>query len=272
VTTAAMRVIDHPWILFGVLLVFLVAVVELGYRLGLASGANLHEDVRESLVSTRDAVGLLVSLLLGFTLAMALPRYEDRKKLLIDEANAIGTTALRAQMLPEPARGKTLQLLSEYVDARVRFSTAELGEPEFQQSLVRTKQLQDQLWQQTVMVAQQNPTPITSIFVQSLNESIDLTEKRLATLENRVPNAIWVLLVLVSFLSCLTIGVSERRRFWFTMLVSPLTIAIVMALIADLDAPRSGLIQIGEQSLRRVQQDLKSGSAPRPDGSSHTSQ
>jgi hypothetical protein len=214
---------------------------------------------------------LLVSLLLGFTLAMALPRYEDREKLLIDEANAIGTTALRAQMLPEPARGKTLQLLSEYVDARVRFSTAELGEPEFQQSLVRTKHLQDQLWQQTVMVAQQSPTPITSIFVQSLNESIDLTEKRLATLENRVPNAIWVLLVLVSFLSCLTIGVSERRRFWFTMLVSPLTIAIVMALIADLDAPRSGLIQIGEQSLRRVQQDLKSSSAPRPDGSSHTS-
>jgi len=267
VTAAAINLIEYPWTFFGVLFVVLVCVVEVGYRLGSATGANTNEDVRESLVSTRDAVGLLVSLLLGFTLAMALPRYEERKKLLVDEANAIGTTALRAQMLPEPARGKVLQLLSEYVDARLSFSTADVDGPEFQQSLARTKQLQDQMWQQSVGVAQQNPTSITSIFVQSLNDSIDLTEKRLATLENRVPNAVWLLLVLVSVLSCLTIGVSERRRFWFVMVMSPLTIAIVMALIADLDAPRTGLIKIGQHSLRRVQQDLKSGGAPRPDSS-----
>jgi hypothetical protein len=165
-------------------------------------------------------------------------------------------------MLPEPARGKTLQLLSEYADARLSFSTANLDGPEFQQSLARTKQLQNQLWQQSVGVAQQNPTPITAIFVQSLNDSIDLTEKRIATLENRVPNVVWLLLVLMSILSCLTIGVSERRRFWFVMVISPLTIAIVMALIADLDAPRTGLIKVSQQSLRRVQQDLQSGGAP----------
>jgi hypothetical protein len=262
VTAAATNLVEHPWTFFGVLFVLLVCVVEFGYRLGSAAGANAHEDVRESLVSTRDAVGLLLSLLLGFTLAMALPRYEERNKLLVDEANAIGTTALRAQMLPEPARGKTLQLLSEYADARLSFSTANLDGPEFQQSLARTKQLQNQLWQQSVGVAQQNPTPVTAIFVQSLNDSIDLTEKRIATLENRVPNVVWLLLVLMSILSCLTIGVSERRRFWFVMVISPLTIAIVMALIADLDAPRTGLIKVSQQSLRRVQQDLQSGGAP----------
>jgi hypothetical protein len=210
-------------------------------------------------VSTRDSISLLLSLLLGFTLAMALPRFDDRKKLLVDEANSIGTTALRARMLPEPARSKILQILSEYVDARLDFSVAQLNGEELQRSLVRTKQLQDQMWREIVVVAQQNPTPITSILVQALNESIDLTEKRRATLENRVPNAVWLLLVLVSCLSCLAIGISERRRFWFVMVVSPLTIAIVMALIADLDAPRSGLIQTGQQSLRRLQQDLKSG-------------
>ncbi|MGA2428571.1 MAG: hypothetical protein ABSH13_08715 [Candidatus Acidiferrum sp.] len=271
-TAAAINLIEHPWTFFGVLFVVLFCVVEIGYRLGSATGANTNEGARESLESTRDAVGLLVSLLLGFTLAMALPRYEERKKLLVDEANAIGTTALRAQMLPEPARDKTLQLLSEYVDARLSFSTADIGGPEFQESLARTKQLQNELWQQSVGVAQQNQTSITSIFVQSLNDLIDLTEKRLATLENRVPNAVWLLLVLVSILDCLTIGVSERRRFWFVMVISPLTIAIVMALIADLDAPRTGLIKIGQQSLRRVQQDLKPDSAPQRDSSPHTSQ
>jgi hypothetical protein len=253
-----MNTVDHPWALFCLVFIVLLVVVELGYRLGLDSNANAHEDVREQLVATRDSIGLLLSLLLGFTLAMALPRYDDRKKMLVDEANAIGTTALRAQTLPEPARTKTLQLLSEYVDARMSYSTADLKGPEFQQSLVRTKQLQNEMWQQNVAAAHQSPTPITASFATSLNETIDLSEKRLATLENRVPVAIWVLLGLVGMLSCLMIGVTQRRRFWLVLAVSPLTIAIVLALIADLDAPRTGLIQIGQQSLRRVQQDLQS--------------
>jgi hypothetical protein len=259
VTTALGNLVDHPWTLFGVLFGLLVVFVELGHQVRSATGVANHEDLRESLVSTRDSISLLLSLLLGFTLAMALPRFDDRKKLLVDEANSIGTAALRTRMLPEPARSKILQILSEYVDARLDFSVAQLNGEELQRSLVRTKQLQDQMWREIVVVAQQNPTPITSILVQALNESIDLTEKRRATLENRVPNAVWLLLVLVSCLSCLAIGISERRRFWFVMVVSPLTIAIVMALIADLDAPRSGLIQTGQQSLRRLQQDLKSG-------------
>jgi hypothetical protein len=261
VTAAMMTLLEHPWALFGVLFLALTIVVELGHQLGLATAANSDKRLREPMVATRDSVSLLLSLLLGFTLAMALPRYEERKKLVVDEANAIGTSALRAQMLPEPVRGKILQLLSEYVDARVNFSAARLDAQELQQSLVRTKRLQDELWRESVGVARQNPTPITSIFVQALNDSIDLTEKRRATLENRIPASIWILLALASLLSCLTIGVTERQRFWFVMIVSPLTIAIVMALIADLDAPRTGLIQIGQESLRRVQQDLKSGTS-----------
>ncbi len=202
-TAAMMTLLEHPWVLFGVLFLGLTVVVELGHRLGLATAANSDERLREPMVATRDSVSLLLSLLLGFTLAMAVPRYEERKKLVVDEANAIGTSALRAQMLPEPARGKILQLLSEYVDARVNFSAARLDAQELQQSLVRTKQLQDELWRESVGVARQNPTPITSIFVQALNDSIDLTEKRRATLENRIPTSIWILLALVSLLSCL---------------------------------------------------------------------
>jgi hypothetical protein len=111
------------------------------------------------------------------------------------------------------------------------------------------------MWQQSVEVARQSPTPITSLFIQALNESIDLSENRMV--ENRVPPAIWVMLTLISLLPCLTVGLSGRRRFWFVMVLSPL-IAIVMALIADLNSPRTGFIQIGKQIMERVQQDLKS--------------
>jgi hypothetical protein len=79
----------------------------------------------------------------------------------------------------------------------------------------------------------------------------------MSALENRVPRAIWVMLTLISMLTCLTVGLTVRRRFWYVMALSPLMIAIVMALIADLNSPRSGFIQVGKQSMERVQQDLK---------------
>jgi hypothetical protein len=252
-----MTLFDEPWVLFGVLFVVLLVLVEIGHRIGLRLAVDTDEVRHEQLVGARDGISVLLSLLLGFTLAMALARFDERKRLVVDEANAIGTTSLRAQMLPEPARGKMLSLLREYVDARIGFSKAGLQAADFQQSLAHTKELQNEMWQQSVEVARQSPTTITSIFVQSLNESIDLSEKRLAMLENRVPTAIWVMLALISLLTCLTVGLTVRRRFWFVMVLPPLMIAIVMALIADLNSPRTGTIQIGRESMERVRQDLK---------------
>jgi hypothetical protein len=76
-------------------------------------------------------------------------------------------------------------------------------------------------------------------------------------LENRVPTPIWVMLILISFLTCLTVGMSVRRRFWYVMMISPLMISIVMALIADLNSPRSGFLQTGRASMERLQKDLQ---------------
>jgi hypothetical protein len=113
--------------------------------------------------------------------------------------------------------------------------------------------LQDDIWQQAVKVAQQNPTPITTIFVQSLNESIDLSERRLAALENRIPGVLWVVLISISMFTYLLVGYSMRQRALLVMLLWPLMISIVLAHNADLDSPRAGLIQIGQQSIERLQ-------------------
>jgi hypothetical protein len=254
-----LRLFDQPWTLFGVLFAVLLVLVEMGHRIGLRLSVDTDEVRHDQLVGARDGISVLMSLLLGFTLAMTLSRYDQRKQLVVEEANAIGTTSLRAHMLPDAARGKMLELLREYVDARVAFSNAGLQGTELAQSLAHAKQLQNEMWQQSVDVARQSPTAITSIFVQALNESIDLSEKRLAMLENRVPTAIWVMLLLISLLTCLTVGMSVRRRFWYVMILPPLMIAIVMALVADLNSPRTGTIQIGQESLKRVQHDLKGG-------------
>jgi hypothetical protein len=252
-----LSLIDHPVTLFFVLFAALLAMVHLGHQLALFRSTDASEERHAQIVATRDATSLLLSLLMGFTLAMALPNYDLRKRLIIDEANAIGTTALRAQMLPEPARSKVLGLLREYVEARIAFAKAGRNERDFQVSQAHTKQLQNEMWQQSVAIAQDKATPITAIFIQTLNDSIDLSEKRLAALETRIPLAIWLMLVFMSVLACLLTGYSMRQRFVLVMLISPLMIAVVLALIADLDSPRTGLIRVGQQSLERLQTDVQ---------------
>jgi hypothetical protein len=250
---------DHPLHLFCFLSVTLLVVVEIGFRLRSLTAVNTNQERHEQIVGTRDSILVLLSLLLGFTLAMALTRYDLRKQLLVDEANAIGTTALRAQMLPEPSRDRILDLLRQYTGTRLNFYSARLHAQESEKLLAHSKQLQNDLWQQAVAAVQQSPTPITSIFVSSLNDTIDVSEKQLASLENRIPRSIWIMLILISLLACLTVGYSLRIRFVLSMVVPPLMIAIVMTLIADLDSPRNGTIRVGQQSMERVQSDLQGG-------------
>jgi hypothetical protein len=251
-------IFDHPLLLSITLFLLLTATVEAGFRLALVTRVHDDDDRHEQIAISRDSLGILLSLLLGFTLAMALPHYDLRKQLIMEEANAIGTTGLRATLLPEPHKIQVRALLLQYVEARESFSQADLGQQEFASALDRTKSLQSALWDQAKAVAQQSPTPMTSLFITSLNDTIDLSEKRQAALEKRIPPSIWLLLALISMLTCLTFGYGQRRRFWMVAVISPLMVAIVMGLIADLDSPRSGFLREDLRSLKRLSQELKS--------------
>lgn len=227
-------------------------MAEVGQKAARRIYANGNEESHEGIVAARDAIGVLLSLLLAFTLAMVLTRYDSRKQLIVDEANAIGSARLRAQLLAEPSRSRILELLHKYLDARMHFSDAGLDQEKLDASFAQASALLAEMWQQSVVVAQQNPTPITAIFLQSLNEMADLSESRLAALENRIPVVLWFVLIFISMLTCLLVGCSFRRRAFLTILVWPLMISIVLALSADLDSPRTGLIQIGQQSIERL--------------------
>ena len=181
--------------------------------------------------------------------------------LAVEEANAIGTTALRAGMLPEPQRGQIHGLLLRYVETRQVYSRARENQQELFSAIAKTKGLQSALWEKAAEAARVAPTPITGLFISSLNETIDLSEKRLTALQNRIPITIWLMLTLIALLTCLTFGYAQRRRFWLVSVVSPLMIAIVMGLIADLDSSRSGFIQVDLRSMERLQQDLQNGAS-----------
>jgi len=92
--------------------------------------------------------------------------------------------------------------------------------------------------------------------MNSLNETIDLHEKRISSLENRIPRSVWLLIFSVSAIAVFTRGLTLAGRFWLTLLLVPLTIAIVVALIADLDTPSSGLIRLDQRAMQRLKVEI----------------
>jgi hypothetical protein len=105
-------------------------------------------------------------------------------------------------------------------------------------------------------VAQSDRSAITAVYVNSLTETIDLDEKRIASLENRIPPPIWLLIISVSIIAVFTRGTTLASRFWLTLILVPITIALVVALIADLDTPSRGLIRLDQRVMQRVKADI----------------
>lgn len=214
------------------------------------------KDTDSQIESARDGLNLLLSLLLGFTLPLAQPHFDHRKELIVDEANGIATIQLRAEMLPAPFRETILAELREYLASRIDYAKLAFDAPALQANLARSKQIQSEMQRQAVLLVQQSPNSVTPIFVQSLNQLGDLVEKRLAAEENRIPSAIWLMIILIAVMACLITGYCMRRRLLLEMIVLPLTVAIVLALVAELDSPRTGLIRVGQQSMERLQTEM----------------
>lgn len=231
--------------------------VELGYRL--ATYRQLHsQEEKESPVSGMVGATLgLLAFMLAFTFGLAGSRFEDRRQVLLSEANAIGTTYLRAAMLPEPMRTETQNLLREYVDARL-----EAIQPgKLDQALKRSEELHKRLWLQAIAATEKDRSDITGLFVSSLNEVIDLHAKRvMAGLRSRVPGVIWIVLFVLAILAMVIMGyhsglAHSRRSIAVIALV--IGFSSVLYLIADLDRPGQGSLQVSQQSMIDLRQSMR---------------
>lgn len=250
-------IFDHPWELGLILALALAFVLEFGRRIAVHLKIEQAPQRKEQMGTIRDGLFVLVSLLLGFTLALAAQRFGDRRTLLVEEAISIGTTYLRADMLPQPHRDHSRGLLLEYVDTRLELNNAIGDSARFAAASQQSKRIQEELWVDAAAVAQIDRTAITAVYLNSLNETLDLHEKRLAALENRVPQPIWILIISVSVIAVFTRGATLPSRFWLSLMLLPVTIALVVALIADLDAPSRGLIKLDQRAMQRLKADMR---------------
>jgi len=250
-------------VLMGVLLV----AEELGFRLKgkMRPGSDNIEIADIALIL--GAVMTLLALLLGFTYAMSQARFETRRELVVEEANAIGTTYLRAKALPEPRSSQIQELLRQYLALRVEITIKIDDTPEKIREIDnRSKQLHSLIWSHASALARESPNAITSIFLQALNEMIDLHSKRLAAFRNRVPFSIYLVLLIVSIITLWLVGYyfGRRQRGRILTTVVVLLLASVMWLIMDLDQPTRGSIKASQQSLIELHQDLSQEGSSTP--------
>jgi hypothetical protein len=248
------------WLIALVMMILLVMATEAGFRAGRKVRSRLEETARSQVGVISGALLGLLALLLGFTFSMAQNRHGLRQGLVVEEANDIGTTYLRARQLPEPYRTETANLLRGYVDVRLDFFRAGVDQEHLKAANDRTTQLQNQLWSNALGVVGKDDRMSTSgLFIQSLNNVIDDHEKRLAAMENHVPESVLLLLFIVALVTSVCVGygcgLGAHRQFLPTTMML-LLIMLVITVIIDLDRPRRGWIRVSQNSMIRLQESL----------------
>ena len=238
----------------GLVFVSIEAGVRLGKRRLIRGGGRL--EVSGAMVGA--AMGLL-AFMLAFTFNGAASRHDARKTLVIEEANAIETTWLRAGFLAEPYRADSRRLLRDYVDLRVN---AAGGAVDLAEAMRGSEALQDKLWSVALEVGQKNANSITvGLFIQSLNDVIDLHLKRVTVaIRNRVPPTTWITLYLLMAVGMAMMGAqlaqSGTRHFGIELALA-VSFSLVLLLIADLDRPQEGFVTVSQQAMTELQTKLK---------------
>lgn len=267
-TTTIFDLVPIP-ALFPLAIVLALVAIEVGLWIGKrrqASGGEPEGPVGASVGAT---LGLL-AFTLGFTFAMAADRFDTRKKMVVEDANAIGTTYLRASLLPEPPASEIRRLLREYVDLRLDAASHPGGAAA---AIERSEQLQGEIWSATrALIARQQPDLGSSIpFIYALNEMIDVHSTRLASVRNRIPGTIWFFLFLTAALGMMSMGyqsgLAGSRRSVASVSLAVAFSGVIM-LIADLDRPQEGFVRVSQQAMadlqRSMQADVKNVVPPAP--------
>lgn len=240
-------------ILFLGFFALLLAATEVGLRLGRKSEANTSDKTKAVVEIVEAAILGILALLLGFTMSMTLSRFEVRKQLVLDEANAIGTCYFRAGLLPPPEGSEITNLLRRYIRVRVQYGTTGDDPTRLENLHAQSAELQNQFWARAVAYEQRDPDPVrVGLLLQSLNQAIDLESARRTAFQNQVPESVISVNAIVGILATMLVGYTfglHGKRQIFSTCVLALAITLVLSLIIDLDRPRSGFVRGNQQPM-----------------------
>lgn len=245
------------WTLLPITIAIAFASVEIGFRVALYRKQRSADEPEAPAAGMVGATLGLLAFMLAFTFGLAGTRFEARRQLVQTEANAISTTYLRADLLPEPMHTDAQALLREYVDARLAGTSAD----KLMESISKSEEVQKRLWSQAVLALQKEKSVSTSLFSQSITQLFELHSQRItAAVRSRIPAAIWIGLYSMLILAMAAVGyqngmASKRRPIVMVTLVCGFS--IVMFLIADLDRPGQGYLQVNQEAMMEVKKMMQ---------------
>jgi hypothetical protein len=247
----------------GVLFFGMLAMLEFGRRLRLRHQELHEEGAGPGLGAVEGAVFALLGLLIAFTFAGAASRFDDRRQLIVEEANDIGTAYLRLDLLPPATQPPLREKFRRYLDARIAsyesLADAERAIAEHKRAVA----LQDEIWRDAVAASQQSPTTAASmLLLPALNAMIDITATRMTALQMHPPFVIFLLLAAVAFASSLFAGygmAGGAGRSWLHVIGFATILTLSVYVILDLEYPRLGLIRVDafDQVLLQVRDGMK---------------
>ena len=250
------RLTDYPSLVFVLALISLWLCSQFGAavrRRQEAHGGHAPETFTIILTASLTLLGLIV----GFTFAMAVSRYDQRKNYEAEEANAIGTEYVRVGLLPANDAAMTRMLLRSYLDQRILLyhSRDEAYRVEIRK---RITQLQGQLWAAVQNAALAQPSALTALAAAGMNDVLNSQGYTQAAWWNRIPGAAWLLMFLIALLCNLMVGyaTSGATVRSLLLLILPLLLSIAFLLIADIDSPRGGVIHVSAQNLAALSETM----------------
>lgn len=254
-----MSVVDSlpVWAVGPVVLAVLTLASRIGVSLRALTGNASQEDGGYILSA---ALGLL-ALLIGFTFSLALNQYEMRRDLVLQEANAIGTTYLRAELAPDPFRSELQTLVRRYVDVRLALADAGEDAAAIARAEAQAALLQRQMWDTTVVAIPHIDPPVAGpLLTAAVNDTIDFAASRKAALAERLPGSVVLALLAYAVISAGILGYvtrGNRRDAQISAFVLFVLVALAITLVLDLDRPRTGSIVVSQAPLLDLKASLK---------------
>jgi hypothetical protein len=250
------------WAVFlGTVIAVLIAA-EIGFRIGLWMQ---RRDPETKTPVTGTVVGGLLGLmgfLLAFSIGIVIDQHNGRKAMVVTEANAIGTAYLRASFLGEPDGTTSRDLLQEYVEVRL---AAAADETLLESTISRSEEIHGQLWSIVEdRVSQGQNSETMALYVDAINEVIDVHSERLAAVSLRLPRLLGIVLYAAIWLSFLLVGIAnsaDGKRDFFAILLFALALVAVLMILVDLDRSQQGLLTVGQTAMEDL---LRSMGAPTP--------
>ncbi|BBL75528.1 hypothetical protein [Methylomagnum ishizawai] len=250
------------FILTFLLFLGMLSMLEIGRRIGNRRLAVDPEGARAGTGTVEGAVFALLGLLVAFTFSGATHRFDERRDLIVEETNDIGTAYLRLDLLPEAARPRLKELFRHYVDTRIEVYRKIRDTAAFQAELARSNALQGEIWRAAVAASesQNAAADATKLLLPALNTMFDITTTRTMANLLHPPFVIYLMLFGVALISALLAGygmAGGHSRNWLHMVGFALVLAAAVYVTLDLEFPRRGLIRVDDFDQALV--DLRSG-------------